>query len=375
MKEEQIVFVDLKAQRDRLRDRLDKALARVIDHCDFIMGEEVEDFENRLAGYTGAKNVITCANGTDALQLVMMAEGIGPGDAVFVPAFTFVATAEVVVVAGATPVFVDVYEDTFNMAPASLEEAVNTAKKLGLEPRMVIPVDLFGQPADYQVITAVAEQYNLIVVADAAQSLGGKLNKQRVGTLATWTTTSFFPSKPLGCFGDGGAIMTDDRDNAEIIRSLKNHGKGKDRYDNVRIGMNSRLDTLQAAVLIEKLSIFDEELQERDRIARRYTEMLSDIVETPVLMEGVFSSWAQYTIKVDDRDGVREQLKSAGIPMAVYYPIPLNRQKAYQKYPVTPNGVPVAEIISEKVISLPMHPYLDESTQDRIIDAVRTAIN
>lgn len=370
-----IAFIDLKAQRDRIRERIDAAISGVIDHGIFIMGREVDEFEGRLAEFTGAGNVIGCGNGTDALQLVLMAEGVGPGDAIFVPAFTFVATAEIAPLLGATPVFVDVLENTFNMDAASLDAAVAAVKDQGLRPRMVIPVDLFGQPADYPSIQKIADNHDLVVVADAAQGLGGSLGGSKAGTLATWTTGSFFPAKPLGCYGDGGVVMTDDADRAALIRSLQVHGKGNNKYDNVRVGVNSRLDTLQAAILIEKLAIFGDELEARDHIALQYTEALGDVAETPVLIEGAKSVWAQYTIKVANRDAVQEKLKEAGIPSAVYYPIPMHRQTAYRNYPVVPGGLPVSDRLAEKVLSLPMHPYMKTEEQQRIIAVVREVLD
>jgi dTDP-4-amino-4,6-dideoxygalactose transaminase len=370
-----IAFIDLKAQRNVIRDKIDAAIAGVLDHGVFIMGKEVKEFEAQLAEFTGAKHVLSCGNGTDALQLVLMAEGVGPGDAVFVPAMTFVATAEVLPMLGATPVFVDVLPDTFNMDVESLDAAVKMAKDQGLKPKAVIPVDLFGQTADYPAINALAERHGMFVIADAAQGLGGALNGTRAGALATWTTTSFFPAKPLGCYGDGGAVMTDDDDRAQLIESLRVHGKGSEKYDNVRVGINSRLDTLQAAILKEKLAIFPGELEARDRIAQRYTAALKDVVQTPVVIEGGFSAWAQYTLRVQNRDGVMAALKDVGIPTVIYYPIPMNRQSGYLQYPVVTGGVPVSDALAAEVLSLPMHPYLDEETQDRIIDGVINAIS
>lgn len=370
MNDKPIAFIDLEAQRDRIRDKLDAAISRVVDHGGFIMGKEVGEFESQLAEFTGAKHALGCGNGTDALQLVLMAEGVGPGDAVFVPAFTFVASAEVVPLLGATPVFVDVLPDSFNLDVASLEAAVGMAKDQGLTPRVVIPVDLFGQPADYSVINAVAEKHGLIVVADSAQGLGGTLNGKASGTLATWTTTSFFPAKPLGCYGDGGAVMTDDDERASLIKSLRVHGKGREKYDNVRVGVNSRLDTIQAAILKEKLAIFPDELKARDRVAERYSEALKDVAEVPFMIEGGTSAWAQYTLKFEDRDGVQARLKEAGVPSVVYYPIPMNQQSGYADCPVVPGGVPVSDKLAASVLSLPMHPYMDEKIQQRIIDAV-----
>jgi dTDP-4-amino-4,6-dideoxygalactose transaminase len=366
-----IPFIDLKAQQAIIRDKIDAAIARVLDHGGYILGKEVGDFETQLAAFTGAEHVISCANGTDALQMILMAEGTGPNDAVFVPAFTFVATGEVAPLLGATPMFVDVLPDTFNMDPASLEAAIGKAKDLGLNPKVVIPVDLFGQPANYLAIQAIAERHDLVVIADAAQGIGASLNGTRAGKLATWTSTSFFPAKPLGCYGDGGAIMTDDPARADLLKSIRFHGKGDFKYDNVRIGTNSRLDTIQAAILIEKLAIFEAELIARDHIAARYTEALKDTLQTPVLMNGATSAWAQYTLKVENRDAVQAKLSEAGIPTTVYYPIPMSRQTGYKDFPVAPGGVPVSDTLAEQVLSLPMHPYLDADTQDKIIDAVK----
>ncbi|WP_417820440.1 DegT/DnrJ/EryC1/StrS family aminotransferase [Terasakiella sp.] len=370
MSQPSIPFIDLKAQRDRIRDKIDAAIAKVIDHGAFIMGPEVGEFESKLADFTGADHVLSCANGTDALQLVLMAEGIGPGDAVFVPAMTFVATAEVVPLLGATPFFVDVLPDTFNMDPNSLKQAVLDARAQGLTPKIVIPVDLFGQPADYDQINPIAAENDMIVVADSAQGLGGSLNGVRAGKLATWTTTSFFPAKPLGCYGDGGAVMTDDPERAELIKSLRVHGKGGDKYDNVRVGVNSRLDTLQAAILIEKLAIFEDELKARDRIAQRYSERLGAYIQTPRVMQKATSSWAQYTLVHDGRDQLQASLKEQGVPSVFYYPIALNQQTGYATYPCCQQGVDVSERLAKSVISLPMHPYLEEDAQDMIIEAV-----
>lgn len=368
-----IPFIDLAAQRRRLGDRIERAIGRVLDHGAFIMGPEVATLERQLAEYCGARHAITCANGTDALALVMRARGIGPGDAVFIPAFTFVATAEVVPPTGATPYFVDVLPDTFNIDPRSLERGIADARRQGLRPRMVIPVDLFGQTADYAHIGDVASRHGLFVLADAAQSFGASLNNRRAGHLGDCTTTSFFPAKPLGCYGDGGAIFTDEDALADLLRSLRFHGKGDNKYDNVRVGFNSRLDTIQAAILIEKLAILDEEVATRNLVAERYNAGLANCVQVPAVLPGGTSAWAQYTIVVADRERVVAACKEAEIPTAVYYPIPLNRQTGYTHFPVVPGGVPVAEHHARHVISLPMHPYLDPATQDRIIAAVIAA--
>lgn len=367
-------FIDLKAQYARLKPSVDARIHAVLDHGQYILGPEVGQLEQALAQYCGAAHVVTCANGTDALSLVLMAEGVGAGDAVFVPAFTFVATAEVLPPLGATPFFVDVLPDTFNIDPKSLEVAIADARRMGLRPRAVIPVDLFGQPADYGTVRSVCREHDILVLADAAQSFGGSLHNQRVGVLGDFTTTSFFPAKPLGCYGDGGAIITDSDRGAELLRSLRFHGKGSDKYDNVRIGLNSRLDTLQAAVLLEKLAIFPSEVEARDRVAKRYTEALADVVTVPRLIDGAKSVWAQYTIRVPERDRVAAACKAAGVPTAVYYPIPLHRQTGYAQHPSVSTGLAVSEMLAADVLSLPMHPYLDEATQDQIISAVQKAV-
>jgi dTDP-4-amino-4,6-dideoxygalactose transaminase len=368
-----IPFIDVAAQRRRLGRAIDDAIGRVLGHCQFILGPEVRAAEADLGAFCGARHAITCASGTDALVLPLMAKGIGPGDAVICPAFTFTATAEVVALVGATPVFADVEEASFNLDPDSLARAVATARKAGLAPKAVIPVDLFGQPADFNRINAVAGAENLFVLDDAAQAFGASYGNRRLGTLAPVTATSFFPAKPLGVYGDGGAIFTDDDELAQIMRSLRMHGEGKSQYDCVRIGTNGRFDTMQAAVLIEKLKIFPEEIAARDRVARRYSAGLADVATVPRVAEGSTSVWAQYTIRLKSgrRDALAAALKAQGIPTAVYYAKPVNRQPAYERFPVVDGGVPVSDKLAEEVISLPMHAYLDEATQDRIIAAVR----
>jgi dTDP-4-amino-4,6-dideoxygalactose transaminase len=317
--------------------------------------------------------VLSCANGTDALGLALMAKHAGPGQAVLVPSFTFAATAEVVAWFGATPVFVDVFDDTFNMDPGSLEAGIAAAKRLGLDPVGVIPVDLFGLPAAYDDILEIAAAHRMWVICDAAQSFGAAYKDRKIGTIGDLTTTSFFPAKPLGCYGDGGAVFLDDDETVAVLRSLRVHGQGTDKYDNVRIGMNARLDTVQAAVLIEKLRIFAEEIEARQKIADRYSAALRDLVLVPELPDGLTSVWAQYTVRLPpgrDRDQVAAELKSLGVPTAVYYVKPLHRQTAYRDYPVAGNGLPVSERLSEEVLSLPMHPYLEKPVQDRIIAAL-----
>ena len=371
-----IPFIDVAAQRRRLGRSVDEAIARVLGHCQFILGPEVRALEAELAAFCGARHAVTCASGTDALVLALMAQGIGPGDAVICPSFTFTATAEVVVLVGATPVFADVEETSFNLDPESLRRACAAAQEAGLRPRAVIPVDLFGQPADHDRIASIAEAEHLFVLDDAAQAFGATYKNRRLGTLAPATATSFFPAKPLGCYGDGGAVLTDDEELAHVMRSLRVHGEGRGKYDCVRIGMNGRLDTIQAAVLIEKLKIFPEEILARERIARRYSAGLADVATIPKLAPGSSSVWAQYTLRLAPgrRDGLAAALKIQGIPTAIHYPIPLHRQQPYQRFPIAAGGAPVSERLAEEVISLPMHAYLDAVTQDRIIDAVRRAL-
>jgi dTDP-4-amino-4,6-dideoxygalactose transaminase len=371
-----IPFIDLGAQRRRLGRRIDEAVARVIDSTAYILGPEVQQVEADLAAFCGAKHVISCSNGTDALALVLMARGVGPGQAILCPSFTYAATAEVVARAGATPVFLDVHEDTFNLDPAAIGPALQTARDAKLEPVGIILVDLFGQAADYDRLLPVCEQAGLWVLCDAAQSFGASYKGQRVGKYGIATTTSFFPAKPLGCYGDGGAIFTDDAELDATLRSLRFHGLGPERGDHVRIGMTGRLDTIQAAVLIEKLKIFEDEIAARNAIARRYDEGLAEVAKVPFVLDGCTSTWAQYTIRVapERRDSIAASLKARGIPTAVYYSKPLHQQTAYKTFPIGGNGLPVTDRLAQEVISLPMHPYLDEATQALIIDAVRTAL-
>jgi UDP-2-acetamido-2-deoxy-ribo-hexuluronate aminotransferase len=371
-----IPFIDVAAQRRRLGRSVDDAIARVLGHCQFILGPEVRTFEAELAAFCGARFAVCCASGTDALVLVLMALGVGPGDAVICPSFTFTATAEVVVLVGATPVFADVEEGSFNLDPESLRRACAAAREAGLRPRAVIPVDLFGQPADYDRITPIAEAEGLFVLDDAAQGFGATYKNRRIGALAPATATSFFPAKPLGCYGDGGAVLTDDEELAQVMRSVRVHGEGRDKYDCVRIGLNGRLDTIQAAVLLEKLKIFPEEMVARERVARRYSAGLADVCIVPKLVPGTTSVWAQYTLRLrgGTRDAFAADLKAQGIPTAIYYPTPLHRFEPYQRFPIAEGGAPMSERLADEVISLPMHAYLDEGTQDRIIAATRRAL-
>ena len=371
-----IPFIDVAAQRRRLGAKIDDAINRVTEHCQFILGPEVRQLESDLAAFCGARHAVTCSSGTDALVLVLMAKNVGPGDAVICPSFTFCATAEVVALLGATPVFADVDAATFNLDPASLERAVATAKRLGLKPKAIIPVDLFGLPADHDAIAAIAEKEDLFVLDDAAQSFGATYKGRKLGTIGLASATSFFPAKPLGCYGDGGAVFTDDDEHAALLRSLRVHGHNADKYDNVRIGLTGRLDTIQAAILIEKLKIFPDEIVARNRAAQRYNVGLGNTAIVPLIPEGYTSVWAQYTIRLraGERDKLVPALKAQGIPTAVYYPKPLHRQEAYQRFPVADGGLPVSDQLAGEVVSLPMHAYLDEATQGRIIDAVRTAL-
>lgn len=371
-----VPFIDVAAQRRRLGSAVDDAVARVLAHCQFLGGPEVTELEKALGAFCGAKHVVSCSSGTDALLMVLMAKGVGPGDAVLCPSFTFCATGEVVALLGATPVFVDVDAATFNIGVESLKRGIVTARKAGLKPKAVIPVDLFGQPADHDGIAVLAKAEGLFVLDDAAQSFGATYKGKQLGTLADATATSFFPAKPLGAFGDGGAIFTDDAELADTLRSIRVHGHGTDKYDNVRLGLTARLDTMQAAILIEKLKIFPDEIAARDRAARFFNDALRDVVAVPEVGNANTSVWAQYTIRLKPgaRDAFAATLRAQGIPTAIYYPKPLHRQTAYKHYPVAEGGLPVSDRLAEEVISLPMHAYLDDAVQERIVKAVRGAV-
>lgn len=368
-----IEFCDLKAQQLPIRAAIDAAIKRVLDHGQYIMGPEVGALEAQLAAFTGARHAISCASGTDALLIAMMAKGIGPGDAVLCPDFTYTATPETVALLGATPVFVDVDPATFNIDPAGLASGLQAARARGLKAKAVIAVDLFGLPADYDAIRTFAAAEDLFVLADAAQSFGATYRGRRAGTLGDITATSFFPAKPLGCYGDGGAIFTDDDELAEVMKSIRLHGKGRDKYDIVRIGVNGRLDTIQAAILIEKLKIFPAEIEARNIVAARYSAALKGSVTVPIVPAGLKSVWAQYTLSVREgsRDDAVKALAGKEIPAQVYYPRPLHCQAAYRHFPAgydTKNSNSGA--LSTRVLSLPMHPYLEPSDQDRVIAGV-----
>jgi UDP-2-acetamido-2-deoxy-ribo-hexuluronate aminotransferase len=378
-----IPFIDLAAQQARLKPEIDAAIQRVLAHGQYVMGPEVGLLERQLAGFAGAAHAVSCANGTEAVALPLMAWEIGPGDAVFCPSFTFAATGEVIPWLGASPVFVDILPDTYNMDPDRLDAAILAVEAEGrLKPRAVIVVDLFGQPADYPALAAVAHRHGVKLIADSAQAFGATLNGRHPAHWADAMTTSFFPAKPLGAYGDGGAVLTDDDWLAERIDSLRVHGKATrsdveghtfdhdPKYLNLRVGMNSRLDTLQAAILIEKLKVFSDEIEWRNAAADRYTVGLEGSrVRTPIVIPGGRSTWAQYTIEHPDRDGLMAHLKALDIPTAAYYPMPMHAQDVYARYPA-PGGLPVSEAKADMVLSLPMHADLDPDTQDVVIDAV-----
>lgn len=378
-------FIDLAAQQRRIRDKIDAAVAKVLDSGAYVMGPQVREFEARLAEFGQARLALSCANGTDAIALPLMAWGVGRGDAVFCPSFTFAATPEVVPWVEATPVFVDILPDTYNLDPAKLEAAIAAVKAEGrLTPKVVIAVDLFGQPADYPAIKAICEREGLKLIADSAQGFGCTLNGKHPLHWADVATTSFFPAKPLGCYGDGGAVLTNDPVLWDLMDSYRVHGKavGPDlegktfdhdpKYLNTRIGMNSRLDTIQAAILLEKLAIFAEEIQLRQVVADRYAEGLKGaVLSTPGVIDGGVSVWAQYVIEHQNRDGLAAHLKAQGVPTAVYYPVPMHVQAPYAHFPRGAGGLPVTEAKAETVLALPMHPYLAETDQRTIIDAIR----
>ncbi|MGK2871865.1 MAG: DegT/DnrJ/EryC1/StrS family aminotransferase [Alphaproteobacteria bacterium] len=367
-----VAFIDLQAQYRRLKPQIDARMHAVLDHGQFILGPEVAEFERALGEYTGGPHVVGVSNGTDALMMALMAHGIGPGDAVYVPSFTFTATAEAVLMLGATPVFVDVLEDTCNLDVEDLKRAI--VQTQGLRPKAVIAVDLFGLPADYGRICDVAAAHDMQVIADAAQSMSGAIDGVRVGKLAPLTATSFFPAKPLGCFGDGGALFTCDPEMAEKLRSIRGHGTGKAKYDIIRIGMNARLDTLQAAILLVKLTVLEEERNNREKLSRYYDSRLSNVISALARPAGYQSAWAQYTIKLEHRDQVQAALSQSGIPTQIYYPRPMHLQPAYAAYGAGEGSLPVSENLSRRVLSLPMHPYMPEDVAARICDAVCAAV-
>jgi dTDP-4-amino-4,6-dideoxygalactose transaminase len=372
-----IEFVDLKKQRARIGDKIDAAIQKVLTHGQFILGPEVKQFEEEMKKFTGVKHAIACSNGTDAIALCLMALKVRPGDAILCPSFTFAATAEVVAWLGATAIFCDILPDTFNIDPASIKAGVETAKQKGLRAVGVISVDLFGLPCDYDAIENICKDNGLWLICDSAQGFGCAYKGRKTGMIGTFATTSFFPAKPLGCYGDGGAIFTNDDEMAALLQSLRFHGKGTDKYDNVRIGMNARLDTLQAAILLEKIFVYADEIEARNKVAAAYSARLKDTVKTPAIPADCTSVWAQYTLTLPegtDRNAIAAALKDKGIPTAVYYPKPLHQQTAYKHQPVAGNGVPVCENLAGRVISLPMHPYLTDEQIDYICSEFKAAM-
>lgn len=369
-------FRDLKTQYTALKDEMDKAIFDVVASSAYVMGPKIKEMETAFADYVDVKHCIACNSGTDALLLALKAWNVKPGDAVFVPSFTFFASAEIIAMQGATPVFVDVDKDTFNMDVVDLDRKIEQTIKAGkLTPRVVIAVDLFGLPADFKAIRKVAEKHHLFVLEDGAQGFGGRIGDQKACTFGDISTTSFFPAKPVGCYGDGGAVFTNNDEWAQLIESYHIHGKGSDRYDNIRIGMNSRLDSIQAAILLVKLKAFKEyELVDVNKVAARYSEKLHDVVKTPIVPDGFYSSWAQYTLQVENkeiRNDLQAALKVLDIPTAIYYPIPMHRQTAFNYLNINDNQCPISDQLADTVISLPIHPYLSEKDQDKICKAVR----
>ncbi|MCL2749757.1 MAG: DegT/DnrJ/EryC1/StrS aminotransferase family protein [Coriobacteriia bacterium] len=371
-------FIDLKTQYLRIEDKVQKAVAQVLASQQYIMGPQVYELEDKLAAYTGVKHALSCSNGTDALVMPLMAYQLEPGDAVLVPSFTFFASAESISLAGATPVFVDSDPHTFNITAATLKEAYDKVSKEGrLNPRGIIAVDLFGLPADYEQITAFAAERGLFVIEDAAQSFGAVYQGKKAGSFGNVATTSFFPAKPLGTYGEGGAIFTNNDDFAEQLLSIRVHGQGRDKYDNIRVGINGRLDTIQAAILLEKLKIFDDEIILRGEVAAAYTQKLQDVIKTPVVPSGYQSVWAQYSLLAknqEQREGIIEELKAKGIPTAVYYRVPIHLSAAYQQLGYLKGSLPVCEDLSTRIVSLPMHPYLSDEEIALITTEVRKAL-
>lgn len=369
-------FVDLKTQYIRLKAEIDQSIQAVLDNADFIMGPQVKELERQLADYVGVKHCISCANGTDALTLALMTYDIKAGDAVFVPTFTFYSTAETVSLRGATPIFVDIVPDTYNISCASLREAIQSVKGKGqLNPKAIIAVDLFGLPADFTELCGIADEYGLKLIEDGAQGFGGSINGQKACSFGDIATTSFFPAKPLGCYGDGGAVFTDNDVLCSLIQSYRVHGKGEDKYDNLRVGLNSRLDTLQAAILMPKLKAFREyELEARNRVADQYRKGLKDCLAAPQIPEGYISSYAQYSVLLKNerqRDWVQQGLQKNGIPTMIYYRKSMHQQTVYQDNPSIDFRFPIAEDISRRILNLPLHPYLEEKEQLYIIETIR----
>ena len=366
-------FIDLKKQQKRIRKNIDLRVKKVLDKGRYIMGEEVFELEEKLANFVGVKNCISCSSGTDALLIPLMAKGIGPGDAVITSPFTYIATAEVISLLGATPVFVDIYESTFNINPSLIEGAINFSIKNHLRPRAIIPVDLFGLPARYRLVNEISKKFGLFVIEDAAQSFGSTIKSSKAGSFGDVASTSFFPAKPLGCYGDGGAIFTDDDDLALKMKSIRVHGSGNDKYSNIRLGINGRLDTIQAAILLEKLSIFEKELKSRNRVAKYYSKNINENFRKPYVPINYESSWAQFSLLAKNNHHkmkIMKRLSKDGIPTMIYYKTPLHLQKCFKKLKYKLGSFPVAEKVSELIFSIPMHPYLKKKDQNFIIESL-----
>ena len=368
-------FIDLRTQYQRLQVEIDAGIRRVLDHGAYIMGPEIGELEAGLSAFCGARHAISCSSGTDALLLGLMACEVGPGDAVFTTPFTFFATAEVVALLGATPVFVDIDARTFNLDANRLDEAIRRVTSAGqLTPRGIIPVNLFGLPADYDLINAIAAEHGLFVFEDTAQGFGGEYRGRKSGTLADLSATSFYPPKPLGCYGDGGAVFTDDDALAEKIRSIRVHGEGLDKYDNIRIGLNARMDSIQAAVLKSKLTIFPDEIEQRQRVAQNYSHALDGLVETPLVPADCTSVWAQYSVLSDHRQAMRSALQASGIPTVVYYPVPCHLSPAFGNLGYRPGDMPVSESVSGRIFSLPMHPYIEDDFAGQAAAVIQSVV-
>lgn len=372
-------FIDLGVQQKRIKTKIDRKIQEILEHGQYIMGPEMLELEKILSEYTGVEHALSCSSGTDALLMALMALQVGPGDAVFTTPFTFIATAEVISLVGATPVFADIQPDTFNLSPEKLEQAIkNTIKQKILKPKAVIVVDLFGLPAQYDEILAIARHHNLFVVEDAAQSFGAQYNGKKAGSFGDIGCTSFFPAKPLGGYGDGGMCFTQNSALYKVMVSLRNHGQGENRYENIRIGINGRLDTLQAAILLCKFDIFPQEIEMRREVARRYSDLLYQTpLKTPVVPQGMVSAWAQYSILAQDgtqRQMLQNKLRQSDVPTAIYYPVPLHLQKVFSTLGYRPGDFTVSEDCAEKIFSLPMHPYLKNEDQEHIADIIITSL-
>ena len=364
-------FIDLKKQQDRIREKIDLRIKSVLDHGKYIMGPEVFELEEKLADYIGVKYCLSCSSGTDALLIPLMAKNIGPGDAVITTPFTYIATAEVISLLGAEPIFVDIYPETYNINPEKINSALESAKDKGLTPKAIVSVDLFGLPARYRLLEKIAKENNLFLLEDAAQGFGGQIRNRKSGSFGHVASTSFFPAKPLGCYGDGGAIFTNDHELVKIMQSIRVHGTGKDKYQNIRVGVNGRLDTIQAAILIEKLDIFDDEILLRNKISTYYTKNIISQIKKPFVPREYISSWAQYSLMAaseQKRKNTISMLKDSNIPSMIYYKIPLHLQDVYKNLGYSTGDFPFSEDAAKRIFSLPMHPYLLNKEQDKVLE-------